>query len=119
MEKTMHRGMLTYVEAAIEESKDLFKRPMKIPERGHYFWECVPPMGEGPPWLNDQLFFVPWRAVLEHPERPRCANCSSWNPLGKGTEVGICSSEEVRLGHLTPQEAFCKDYVCKKKSSNS
>jgi hypothetical protein len=120
MEKTMHRGLLSYLEVAVEQSMDLFKKPLKIPERGHYFWECLPPMGkDGPPWLNENLFTVPWRAVLEHPERPRCERCHFWSELKNDSEGGLCFNSALRLGRLTPREAFCGEYQCKKKSNSS
>lgn len=115
MDRTMHKGMRSYLELAIEESQNLFKRPLKIPERDHYFWQCVPETVRGPSWLNDRLSFVPWHEVFRHPERPRCANCARWEPLVAESQGGLCRDPDLRLGRLTPQEAFCENFVCKKK----
>lgn len=109
MDVTMHKGLQSYLDVALLESRNLSKKPIKLPDSDHYFWSCLPPMSPSPAWLDHKLHVVPWRDVFSHPDRPRCELCIFWSRL-KDSVAGMCEHPAKRLGHLTPKEAFCGSY---------
>ena len=115
-EKTMHEGMFNYYASAMREHLLGLKNALAFPKRGHYFWQCMPELKERPPWLSDGLHVVPWQAVMNDTQRPRCATCTHWEPHHKdekGSEWGTCTSPKEPMGvrPMVPEEALCgKDY---------
>ena len=112
----MHKGMLTYYQAAMADHLRGKKRPRKFPPKGHYFWKCLPPLVERPHWLSDEHAVIPWKDVMAHPQRPRCATCLNWEPHHtdeKGIEWGNCMSPKEPMGvsPLIPEDSLCsRDY---------
>lgn len=113
-ERTMHKGMVSYYMSAMTEHLEgRLKRPIKFPPKDHFFWECLPELPERPDWLSDDKPVIPWKDVMDHPQRPKCATCRHWQPhhddKDTGIEWGNCTAPEEPLGvnPLVPEDALC------------
>lgn len=113
-DRVMHKGMLSYYYSAMREHLEgRLKRPMKFPAKLHFFWKCLPKIPERPDWLSEDCGVVPWKDVMAHEQRPRCATCKHWQPHHKDDETeqewGTCTSKARPMGvtPLVPDDALC------------
>ncbi len=81
-DRVMHLGLRSHlIEAVISQGT---RHPERIPERGHYLWECVPATMRIP-WLSEKQVLPNWTQILSDPLRPRCLCCRHWK--GKFPEI--------------------------------
>lgn len=123
MQRTMLRGLRTYLDIALSEHHQLVSG-LRLPPREHPFWTLqaeVPAVKELlekqlPRWAHPESATVPWSAILSHPDRPRCENCAFWKPVvqfdgsapPEKRTLGVCHHRVIPLGaETTPGGAFC------------
>lgn len=123
MERSMLRGLKTYLDIALSEHEQLVPG-LRAPPRDHPFWTLQAEVPEvrallskkHPDWLHPEAATIPWSRVLSHSERPRCENCTFWNPFVQFDQktprekrsLGTCHHREIPLGsENTPGGAFC------------
>ena len=124
MQRTMVRGLLTYLDEAYAQYKFCLPKPLKLPPASHFFWKPLRRypqarylLKRAPAWLNKSLPTVPWGDVLAHEDRPRCTNCEFWRHIetcSVGSETpeklswGECCHKKRPLGtEMTPGGALC------------
>lgn len=130
MQRTMLRGLRTYLDIALSEHEQLV-RGLILPPRNHPFWTLQAEVPEVrallseklPQWLHPAAPAVPWQQVLSHPGRPRCDNCAFWQPFVQFDEkaprekrtLGVCHHKTLPLGsEHTPGGAFCGTFWIRK-----